>query len=60
MNLLHSIKFKFTLWYLAILSILLIVLASGVYFTLSKVLHRNLDDALKYREQLLSGFKEII
>jgi len=60
MNFLHSIKFKFTLWYLAILSILLIFLASGVYFTLSKVLHRNLDDTLQYRAQQLSEFKEII
>ncbi len=60
MNFIHTIKFRFTLWYLAILSILLILLASGVYVTLSRVLHRNLDDSLRIRAEQLSKFRDIV
>jgi heavy metal sensor kinase len=56
----NSIKFKFTLWYLSILAILLILLTGGVYFTLSKSLHDNLDEALQNRAQQLSQFRDII
>jgi len=60
MNFLNSIKFKFTLWYLAILSILLVLLSGGIYITLSQVLHRSLDDSLKMRAVHLSEYRDII
>lgn len=60
MNFIHSITFRFTLWYLAILTVLLTLLGSGVYVALSRVSHRNLDDALITRAQQLSRFRDII
>ncbi|MBC2735570.1 MAG: HAMP domain-containing protein [Desulfobacteraceae bacterium] len=60
MNLIHTIKFKFTLWYLSVLSLLLVFLACGVYFTLSRTLHGNLDDSLKTRAEQLANFRDII
>ncbi len=60
MNFIHSIKFKFTLWYLAILIILLTCLGTGVYTTFSRVLYRNLDHSLQARVQQLSNFRDII
>lgn len=60
MNFIQSITFRFTLWYLAILTVLLTFLGCGVYFTLSRVLHHNLDDSLKIRADQLSRFRDII
>ena len=60
MNFIHSIKFRFTLWYLAILSILLLFLATGVYVTLSKNLYKNFDQSLSNRAKQLAGFNGII
>lgn len=60
MNFIHSIKFRFTLWYLAILSILLVFLATGVYVTLSKNLYKNFDQSLRNRAEQLAGFRDII
>jgi len=60
MNLIHTIKFKFTLWYLSVLSLLLVLLGGGVYFTLSRALHGNLDDSLKIRGEQLANFRDII
>ncbi len=60
MNFIHSIKFRFTLWYLAVLGVLLILLGSGVYITLSRDLRQNLDDALRTRAEQLSRFRDII
>ncbi|SDL37054.1 heavy metal sensor kinase [Maridesulfovibrio ferrireducens] len=60
MNLINTIRFKFTLWYLSILSVLLILLGSGIYFTLSGTLHRNFDDSLKVRGKQLADFKDLI
>jgi heavy metal sensor kinase len=59
-KLIHTIKFRFTLWYLCVLSLLLVLLGGGVYFTLSRALHRNLDDSLKIRGEQLADFKDII
>jgi heavy metal sensor kinase len=47
MNFIHSIKFRFTLWYLLILAATLILLCAGVYFLLSQTLYRSLDDSLQ-------------
>ncbi|MCP4116969.1 MAG: HAMP domain-containing histidine kinase [Desulfobacteraceae bacterium] len=60
MNFLHTIRFRFTLWYLAILSVLLIGLGCGIYFTLSNVLRNNLDHSLLKRAEQLSEYKDII
>lgn len=60
MNFLHTIKFRFTLWYLAILSVLLISLGCGIYFALSNVLRNTLDQSLLNRAEQLSGYKDII
>ena len=47
MSFIHSIKFKFTLWYLLILAATLAVLCTGIYFLLSQTLYRGLDDSLE-------------
>lgn len=60
MNFIHSIKFRFTLWYLTILSVLLLFLATGVYVTLSQNLYKNFDQSLRNRAEQLAGFKDII
>ncbi len=60
MNALKSIKFKFTLWYLAVLAIVLISLGCGVYLSLSHQLRGNLDRSLMNRAQQVSEFKEVI
>ncbi|WP_051677103.1 sensor histidine kinase [Maridesulfovibrio frigidus] len=60
MNLINTIRFKFTLWYLSILSVLLILLGCGIYFTLSGTLHSNFDDSLRVRGKQLAEFKDLI
>ncbi len=60
MNFIHTIKFKFTLWYLAVLSVLLIFLCCGVYFALSKVLYSHFDKRAKNRVVQLSEIRDII
>lgn len=60
MNFISSIKFRFTLWYLAVLAILLILFGYGVYTALSRVSHRNMDASLKARADQLLEFKDII
>lgn len=47
MNFIHSIKFRFTLWYLLILAATLVLLCSGVYLLLSQTLYRSLDESLQ-------------
>jgi len=59
MRLAQSIKFRFTVWYLAVLAILLIGLSFGVYTYLSHTLHRNLDRALIHRSAQLIGTRDI-
>lgn len=60
MNFIHSITFRITLWYLAILGMLLAFLGAGVYFALSGVLHRHLDASLKTRTKQLAKFDDIV
>jgi len=59
-NFIHSIKFRFTLWYLVILGIVLILLISGVYFYLSYTLHQNLDRELEVRATQIANFRDIV
>lgn len=55
MNFFHSIKFRFTIWYLMALVILLGTLSTLVYFSLSRSLYQNLDHDLELRStQLLT------
>lgn len=49
MSFFHSIKFRFTLWYLMILGVLLVSLSFGVYYYVSRSLYENLDDTLRLR-----------
>ncbi len=60
MNFIHSITFRLTLWYVAILGLLLTLLGAGVYFSLSRILYNSLDDSLKTRAEQLSGFRDIM
>jgi len=60
MNFIHSIKFRFTIWYLLVLAVLLIALSAGVYFYLSRSLYRNLDDSLELRSTQLRSIPAIL
>ncbi len=60
MNFIHSIKFRFTIWYLLVLAVLLITLSAGVYFSLSRSLYRSLDRALELRSTQLRSIPEIL
>jgi heavy metal sensor kinase len=60
MSFIHSIKFRFTIWYLLVLAVLLTALSAGVYFYLSRSLYRNLDDSLELRSTQLVSFPAIL
>jgi heavy metal sensor kinase len=60
MSFIHSIKFRFTIWYLLVLIVLLAVLSAGVYFYLSRSLYGSLDDSLELRSTQLVNFPSIL
>lgn len=60
MSFIHSIKFRFTIWYLLVLAVLLIALSAGVYFYLSRSLYRNLDRSLEIRSTQLRSIPTIL
>jgi len=60
MSFIHSIKFRFTIWYLLVLAILLAGLSIGVYFYLSRSLYRTLDDSLELRSAQLRSVPAIV
>jgi heavy metal sensor kinase len=60
MSFIHSIKFRFTIWYLLVLAVLLIALSAGVYFYLSRSLYRSLDDSLELRSTQLRSIQDIL
>jgi len=60
MSFIHSIKFRFTIWYLLVLAVLLIALSAGVYFYLSRSLYQNLDDSLELRSTQLRSIPAIL
>ena len=60
MSFIHSIKFRFTIWYLLVLAVLLSALSAGVYFYLSRSLYRNLDDSLELRSTQLRSIPAIL
>jgi heavy metal sensor kinase len=47
MKFIKSIRFRLTIWYLAVLVALLLLFGVISYFMLSQSLHQNLDDSLK-------------
>ena len=60
MSFIHSIKFRFTIWYLLVLAILLIALSTGVFFYLSRSLYRSLDNSLELRSTQLRSIQDIL
>lgn len=51
----RSLRFKLTLWYVLILGILLIAFSSFLYLTLSKSLHRDVDNKLRSLAELIAS-----
>jgi len=60
MSFIRSIKFRFTLWYLLVLAVILTALSVGVYFYLSRSFYQNLDDSLELRSTQLRDFPAIL
>jgi heavy metal sensor kinase len=60
MSFVHSIKFRFTAWYLLVLMVLLGALSVGIYFYLSGSLHENLDHSLEHRAAELQGLRGVL
>jgi heavy metal sensor kinase len=60
MSFIHSIKFRFTIWYLLVLVVLLGGFSAGVYFYLSHSLYQNLDDSLELRSTQLQSIPAIL
>jgi len=52
---LRSLRFKLTLWYVLILGILLTSFSGFLYFTLSKSLHRDVDNKLRSLAELIAS-----
>src|SRR4030042_987141 len=51
----RSLRFKLTLWYVFILGILLISFSSFLYITLSRSLHRDVDNKLRSFAELIAS-----
>ena len=60
MSFIRSIKFRFTIWYLLVLAVLLTALSAGVYFYLSQSLYQNLDDSLELRSMEICSIPPIL
>jgi len=60
MSFIRSIKFRFTLWYLLVLAVLLTALSAGVYFYLSRSFYQNLDDSLELRSMEICSIPPIL
>jgi heavy metal sensor kinase len=60
MRFVHSIKFRFTIWYLVVLGIALASLSVGAYHYLARTLYQNLDEALELRATQISGIGEVL
>ena len=60
MKFVHSIKFRFTIWYLLVLIVLLGSLSTIVYFNMSRSLNHNLDSSLELRSTQLQSIPTII
>jgi heavy metal sensor kinase len=60
MNFIHSIKFRFTIWYLIVLMLLIGALSVGVYLYLSHSLRQNLDSSLELRATQLQSIQGVM
>lgn len=60
MSFVHSIKFRFTVWYLLVLAVLLAALSTGVYFYMSRTLYNNLDHSLELRASELRNIRGVL
>jgi heavy metal sensor kinase len=60
MSFVHTIKFRFTVWYLLVLALLLAGLGIGAYLYLSRSLHSSLDKSLVLRMEQLRNVREVI
>jgi len=60
MSFIHSIKFRFTIWYLIVLMLLIGALSVGVYVYLSHSLHQNLDRSLGLRATQLQTIQGVM
>lgn len=60
MSFIHSIKFRFTAWYLLVLAVLLVALGTGVYFYLSRSLYQSLDESLELRSTQIRNIQDIL
>ena len=60
MKFVHSIKFRFTVWYLLVLIVLLGSLSTVVYFRMSASLNHNLDSSLELRSTQLQSIPTIV
>jgi heavy metal sensor kinase len=60
MSFVHSIKFRFTVWYLLVLIVLLGSLSTVVYFRMSRSLNHNLDNSLELRSTQLQSIRTIL
>jgi len=60
MSFIHSIKFRFTIWYLLVLAVLLSALSAGVYLYLSRSLYRGLDHSLELRSRSICSVPPIV
>jgi heavy metal sensor kinase len=56
----HSIKFRFTIWYLFVLAVLLGTLSAGVYFYLSRSLYGSLDASLELRSKEITSVPPLL
>jgi heavy metal sensor kinase len=55
MRLIKTIKFRLTLWYVAVILVLLLVFATAAYVMLSREMYGNLDESLRERVTELKG-----
>jgi heavy metal sensor kinase len=55
MKFVKGITFRFTIWYLVVIGVLLVILSAGVYSNLSRSLYRNLDHSLELRAAELNN-----
>jgi len=56
----RSIRARFTGWYLIVLAVLLALLSTGLYFTISVTLRRHIDADLRHRSAQLAGTMDIL
>src|SRR5512139_2975052 len=51
----QSLRFKLTVWYVLILAVLLVSFSSFLYFTLSNILYRSVDNKLRSLAGLIAS-----